>query len=136
MKIDINRIPAEGFSLEEKMDSLGEDLATEVVALKGPLIIKAAASMITNAVTIDVYLSGKLKMKCSRCLNDFEIDLEKKLRFNYQANKSQPIIDLDPEIKQEVILDYPIKTLCRPDCKGLCPDCGENLNEGECKCRK
>ena len=43
-------------------------------------------------------------------------------------------IDLDQDIKEEIILDYPIKPLCNPDCKGLCPKCGKNLNEGGCSC--
>jgi len=97
MKIDINRIPPEGWVLEEAI--------------------------------------APLTMRCGRCLLDFKETLNKKLRFNYMADKLKPIIDLNLEIREELILDYPIKPLCRADCKGLCLRCGRNLNDGLCSCK-
>jgi uncharacterized protein len=43
-------------------------------------------------------------------------------------------IDLLPEIKDMVIVSLPIKPLCRDDCKGLCTQCGADLNSGPCQC--
>ncbi len=42
--------------------------------------------------------------------------------------------DLSDEVRQVIILEVPTHPLCRPDCKGLCPICGTNLNEGDCGC--
>jgi uncharacterized protein len=42
--------------------------------------------------------------------------------------------DLFPRVREELILDMPIKLLCREDCKGLCSKCGADLNEGACGC--
>jgi len=134
MKIDINRIPPEGAILEEKFVASALDLETEIVKFDGPLNIKARASIITNAVTVDISLEAPLKMICSRCLQDFASVYQKKFQLNYSAVKSEPVIDLDPDIRQEIILDYPLKPLCRPDCKGLCLKCGSNLNEKACGC--
>jgi uncharacterized protein len=44
------------------------------------------------------------------------------------------ILDVAPLVRQEVILATPIGVLCRPDCAGLCPTCGRNLNDGPCDC--
>jgi uncharacterized protein len=134
MKIDINRIPVEGLTLEEKVNPWTLDLDTEIVKFSEPIKIKADISKITNAVTVQMRLSGSMCLNCSRCLSEFKIDLKKNLKLNYQANKLEPIIDLDQDIKEEIILDYPLKPLCKPDCKGLCPKCGKNLNEGGCSC--
>jgi len=41
-------------------------------------------------------------------------------------------IDLSPLVREYMLLDIPIKPLCSTDCKGLCPVCGENLNETQC----
>jgi uncharacterized protein len=41
-------------------------------------------------------------------------------------------IDLQPLLREYALLEIPIKPICRPDCKGLCPVCGENLNETDC----
>jgi uncharacterized protein len=42
------------------------------------------------------------------------------------------LLDLEPLIREEMLLAIPINPICRPDCKGLCPVCGENLNESQC----
>ena len=43
-------------------------------------------------------------------------------------------IDLSDAIADAVVMDTPFVVLCRPDCAGLCPTCGANLNEGSCSC--
>jgi len=135
VKIDINRIPLEGLTLEEEVNPSALDLETDTVKFSRALIkIRAEVSKITNAVTVNLSLSGSILLNCSRCLKEFNVALKKILRLNYQVDKSEPIIDLDQDIKEEIILDYPIKPLCNPDCKGLCPKCGKNLNEGGCSC--
>lgn len=45
-------------------------------------------------------------------------------------------LELDDLVVSDILLDLPGKYLCSETCKGLCPDCGCNLNEGECNCRK
>ena len=134
MKIDINKIPLEGLTLEEEVNPSGLDLETDIVKLLEPIKIRAGVSKITNAVTVNLSLSGSMHLNCSRCLREFNVALKKILRLNYHVDRTKPIIDLDQDIKEEIILDYPIKPLCNPDCKGLCPKCGKNLNEGGCSC--
>jgi len=150
VKIDINKIPLEGLTLEEEVNPSGLDLETDIVKFLEPIKIRAEVSKITNAVTVNLSLSGSMHLNCSRCLREFNVALKKILRLNYQVNKSEPIIDtstslechgersrtidLNQDIREEIILDYPIKPLCNPDCKGLCPKCGKNLNEGGCSC--
>lgn len=43
-------------------------------------------------------------------------------------------IDLDPILREQVLLALPMHAVCREDCKGLCPQCGQNLNEQQCAC--
>ena len=44
-------------------------------------------------------------------------------------------LDLDELIRTDILLELPTKFLCKEDCKGLCPTCGKNLNEGACNCQ-
>jgi len=112
------------------------DLEGGTVSLKGPVRIRADVSRITNAVTVHLTMSGLMHAGCSRCLEGFGSDFKKKIDLNYPVDKSLPIIDLNPEIREEIIIDFPIKPLCKPDCKGLCVRCGKNLNEGKCNCER
>lgn len=136
MKVDVNQIPFEGLTLEGEVSPQALDLETEIIKVRGPVIAKASIWRITNAVTISLSLEALLYTNCSRCMSEFEINFKKVANLNYQADKAEPVIDLDPEIREEIILDYPVKPLCRPDCKGLCADCGKNLNEGNCSCKR
>ncbi|MEW6509556.1 MAG: DUF177 domain-containing protein [Bacteroidota bacterium] len=45
------------------------------------------------------------------------------------------MIDLSEDVRQTILLAVPLKRVCREQCKGLCPHCGKNLNEGPCDCR-
>lgn len=134
MKIDINRIPIDGLVLNEELKPSELDLDTELIKFRSPVKIKAEISKITNAVTVHLALEALMYANCSRCLNEFEAGLKKKIELNYPVDKSVLSIDLNPGIREEIILDFPIKPLCNTDCKGLCPKCGKNLNEGGCSC--
>ena len=45
-------------------------------------------------------------------------------------------VDVEDILRTLFVLGMETKFLCRPDCKGLCPTCGKNLNEGPCNCKK
>jgi uncharacterized protein len=134
MKIEIAKIPPEGYLLEEDFQAQSLELETEVIKLDGPIKAKAQVSKITNAITVKLSLSGCLRMSCSRCLREFQDKLDKKFTLNFPIDKLETKIDLDPEIRDQIILDYPINPLCRQDCKGLCPKCGIDLNQVQCNC--
>lgn len=135
MRIDLNWIPPEGLILEEEIRPGDLELETETVNFSGPVRVKAEISKVSDVIIVDLALKAAPKFNCSRCLEDFEVALERKFKLDYSVNKSALVINLNPEIREEVILGYPLKPLCRLDCKGLCSKCGENLNAGSCKCK-
>jgi uncharacterized protein len=45
-------------------------------------------------------------------------------------------MELDPIIEEQLLLSVPYQTLCKGDCKGICAECGKNLNEAPCECKK
>jgi uncharacterized protein len=134
VKIDVNQIPVEGFTIEEDLSPKDLDLETEQIRFSSPLRVSAEVSRITNAVSVKLQVSAKLHFSCSRCLEDSETVFDKKFGLNYPVVKSDRFIDLNPEIREEIIIDYPIKPLCKASCKGLCLKCGKNLNQGGCTC--
>lgn len=134
MKIEVIRIPREGLTLEEEIPAADLDLDIGTIELRAPLKVKAELRKITNAVSIDLCWDVVVSSACSRCLNEFDINIGKKIKLIYSIESPDEIIDLNPDIREEIILDSPMKPLCRPDCKGLCSKCGKNLNEGKCNC--
>lgn len=134
MKIDVNQIPDEGLTLLEEVTPSELDLETEAIEFDSPIRLRAEVSKISNAVSVNLTWDALMHTNCSRCLNEFEIDFKKNIELNYPVDNSNPVIDLNTDIREEIILDYPLKPLCSPRCKGLCPKCGKNLNEGGCSC--
>jgi len=105
------------------------------------------------------YLHATVEMECSRCLRLFEMPLlcEVEEQVELRAVAARPfehpqvtiipeegdnlflegnILDLSELIRQMLIVSLPIKPLHDPQCKGLCPTCGADLNEGECSCER
>lgn len=92
-------------------------------------------------------VSLNYKTACARCAEP----VEGKMNFSFEKDianggvdednddyifvKNQKI-DLSEPLEEELLLVLPAKTLCREDCRGLCPKCGKNLNLGDCGCGK
>jgi len=88
----------------------------------------------------DIIIKGSasttITYTCSRCLKDFNVFVElKDLLFSYVIEEVGDFVDMTPVIREEFLLQIPIRPLCSPDCKGLCPNCGKDLNEGSCSCK-
>jgi uncharacterized protein len=134
VKINLNQILPEGLVLEEELQPQVLQLEIEGLDFKTPVKVRAEISRATNAVLAKLTLETKILAACSRCLSACEIIFEKNCQLDYLINKGDRVIDFDPDIRQEIILDYPVKPLCSRNCKGLCPKCGKNLNAGKCNC--
>ena len=95
-----------------------------------------------------------LELPCSRCLEPYSLPVDQTfdLRYHPQSDASAEAetevededletsfyrdeqIDLNDLLREQFYLVLPMKPLCREDCKGLCPECGTNLNTGTCDC--
>lgn len=134
MKIDARQISEEGVTLTEDFNPDSLELNTDLIKFLSPVKAKADIRKSYNAVSITLALSSQISISCGRCLKEERKDFNRRIELHFALDKSNPIIELDPEIREEIILGYPIKPLCNVDCKGLCPKCGMNLNEGGCNC--
>jgi uncharacterized protein len=107
-----------------------------------------------SVLVVNGEIRADVKLQCSRCLEDFSTPLQGAVDEQFRLEKTADaslVLPLDEEdvdsglvrgnlldvselIRQNLLLDLPIKPLCRPDCAGLCPTCGENLNVRKCAC--
>ncbi|MDD5252718.1 MAG: DUF177 domain-containing protein [Candidatus Omnitrophota bacterium] len=134
MKIFINQVPAEGLLLDEEIKPEALDLETELIKFRSGLRVKAQVSRVLNALIVKLNMSAVLSAPCSRCLEEFEWQFSKDAQLSFALDSGATVVDLNPDIREEVMLDYPMKPLCNANCKGLCLKCGKNKNEGGCNC--
>lgn len=111
-----------------------------------PVRVKASFKGNAGSVLLDTELLYTTVMPCDRCGEVTSREWNR--RFSHvlvsELNEEQDDdtfvvvadgrLDLDELLREDILLDLPSKYLCSPDCKGLCPKCGKNLNEGDCGC--
>ena len=124
----------------EPFEFEGEEIrAIEKVDVKGVAISEK------DVILIEASIKTKLKLNCSRCLDTFiypiDIDIEERFTNNKELQDEEGIIfvegdtlDLSLIVENSIISTLPIKRLCAEDCKGLCSNCGANLNVENCSC--
>ena len=96
-------------------------------------------------VTADV--DTTILVECRRCINPFEVDLTTTLSLLFSlGNESSEsdadneryydgeILDISEDVRRALVLEIPTWSLCSETCKGLCPECGTDLNTTECSC--
>ena len=108
-----------------------------------------------DGIFVSAALHGVQRETCSRCLRDVDTPVDLEIREEYFARvdlhtgASQPppddpeafrvdarhTLDLEDAVRQYWTAALSMQPLCRPDCKGLCPRCGHDLNPGSCACR-
>jgi len=59
----------------------------------------------------------------------------KELQLFFEVDPAKEILDVSEDIRAEILLEFPMNLLCSDECRGLCPECGQNLNEKSCSCR-
>jgi len=137
MKIHVDKIPEGGLVLTEQLDPCKMSVGLDAQGISFIKSIDAKAKVAKRGleVFVDVTLEAPVEYTCARCLAKFQSVFKKEFDVSYEV-KPGDIMEVDEDIRQEMILDYPMKVVCRPDCKGLCPRCGQNLNVAKCGCDK
>ncbi len=135
MNIPVSRMKDdEEFLVEEAVQPQDLDLDIGVMRFSDNLQVAARAWKSRNDLTVDVRVEGTRRFSCSSCLEEFNNLFEKEITLHYDI-RGQQSVNLYPELRDELMVDHPIRVLCRADCKGLCPVCGTDLNKTTCKCR-
>lgn len=135
------------FDGEVKTDSINENIVEfEIIE---PIKYKGKIFKVDGSYLINADINYKYETKCDRCfettIKEMTTSLSAKLEDcgkQYEDNEFDDIIyykkgilDLDEYILMEVASSLPMKTLCDENCRGLCPECGIDLNKESCTCQ-
>lgn len=130
------------------MDSFQSKLGDFPVAEKEPLSLTITN---TGKKVLKIEAKGRITVNipCDKCLKDVptEFDINFEQEIDMQASKEDRIKDLDEinyvtgcslDVEQlvhnEILIHWPLRVLCKENCRGICPKCGKDLNEGSCEC--
>lgn len=121
----------------------------------GPISGHARMRRTNQGLLIDGWVDLTLELSCTRCLKDFEqpmhVTFEEQFYPTVDVVTGMPLpafdeeeifpiddhhlLDLTEAVRQNVLIALPIVTICQEDCKGLCSQCGKDLNPGPCDCK-
>jgi uncharacterized protein len=129
----------------------GEEGTLEASDLKG----EAKVTRLGDGVLVQGDVEANVHLQCSRCLEDISIPVDARLEEQFQPTvdvetgkaitkvesdeddttftiDSNHMMDLTEPVRQALLVALPMRPLCREDCKGLCVECGANLNYVDC----
>src|SRR6266568_2592334 len=143
-----------GTSFESNIDEENIQLDDDLKVI-GPLTGHVRMRRTNQGLLVDGWVDLSLELSCNRCLKIFEqpmhITFEELFFPTVDVISGLPLppideeevfpidahhqVDLTEAIRQHVLLDLPMVTLCQEDCAGLCPQCGHDLNLSPCECK-
>lgn len=137
-------LKSENFKIPVEMEVYRQNGGEFPFREKEPLVLNISNTGIRK-IHLTGHWKGVLSVPCDRCLKEvavpisFEIDREIDLTSDSEESEVNSYIednymDTDALIDHEILIHFPMKVLCREDCKGICLKCGKDLNLGECGC--
>ena len=158
MKINIGHIPEDGLNLHFEKDgewfqnALPEKEKKEFSLQIADVV--CSVKKLRDTVFVEGSLETTVATNCCRCLELANFPVMSNFRYTFAPAGNQPrdeqelhsedlefgfyegdIIDLDDLLFEQIMLQIPIKVLCKDTCKGLCPHCGTDLNTAKCNCQ-
>lgn len=143
-------VSAELGHLAPELSGLSDEGEVSTAQISGPVRMMH----INDGVLVQGKLNVRTTLACARCLEpvavEFQFDLEEVYKPTVDLASGKVIIpeeedralwiddhhilDLTEVLRQDVLIAQPLHVVCREECRGLCPTCGRNLNEGACGC--
>ncbi len=120
-------------------------------SLQGKVRVRGEAVHRQQKIFVALHIEATVVQSCSRCLNAVisSLSLDEPLEFRPASTAEDPLtseayiysteeamLDLQPYVMGLIANSLTVKPLCRPDCKGLCAQCGQDLNLGPCACSR
>ncbi|MBF0477857.1 MAG: DUF177 domain-containing protein [Candidatus Omnitrophica bacterium] len=108
----------------------------DAIRFTKPIKVAAKVQRVDNTLVVKVKVDSGFASICSRCAEDVVSDLQSEFWLDFDIPAGVETIELDDDIRQEILVGLPVKILCMENCQGLCPRCGKNLNQVQCQCKK
>jgi len=118
-------------TLDDSIYALGDEYLTPFAGLRYSLF----AQPLGREILVRGTLEQDFTAACSRCGADFDFTVKvSDFVTSVEADEKVEFVDLTDSLRECIILALPTYPVCREDCRGICPVCGQNLNEGSCSC--
>lgn len=155
MLLDLNKLHGSREHFERTFQPAAFDPQDPDYRVAGPVELSLDVDKLgSGAFGVSGRAATRLAVECSRCVEPFEVPVDVAFSLRYvphvenagegereigedeltTAYYREGLLDLVDLLREQFVLALPMKPLCREDCRGLCPQCGTNLNRTQCEC--
>lgn len=121
------------------------EISPQEMAIDGTVQLTGSISNAGDVLLLQAVMEVKVQRTCGRCLKEFTgVTKAEVVEKFYPASAENiendafvydsDVIDITEPLREGLLLAEPMQALCKPDCRGLCPVCGADLNDGDCGC--
>ena len=135
MKVDIAKINDTILRLEEVVPAKDWGMDSPDVKFVDDIRLSGEFSRIDKEILVNADIVLDREITCSRCLKHCKQTIKQNFKKSYDSSILSEDLDIDGDLREEILVNFPMKVLCKDDCKGLCSVCGADLNLNECKCK-
>lgn len=135
IKIIVKRLRPEGMIIDgdEPSDILDIE-ENENIKCIDKIHYKLHASLVNNGILVRGEVYATLECRCGFCLKKYIFELKNDDICHFYEKPDKNELDLTDDIREDILLSFPLNLKCSEKCKGLCLKCGQNLNFGNCSC--
>lgn len=102
--------------------------------IASPMTYDLAAHLVSGGILVTGRLAYRISGECGRCLKTVSPEIRVDDVTLHIERPDTESVDISEAVREEALLVLPYNLLCSPDCRGLCPRCGADLNKGDCGC--
>lgn len=131
----VTDLPSQGKTVEGSVPLAALDPGDdERLEFPYPLHFRLLIAPVQQGILARGRLDTVVRAPCDRCLCDVDVTVTVADACYHFEEVPLGSLDLTEAVREDILLALPQGCLCRDDCRGLCPSCGQNLNEGTCSC--
>jgi uncharacterized protein len=134
MKVTVEQISDRELEVKESIPASSWDMDSADIKFVDDIALDCKFFRIAKEIMVQASVGTRMVAICSRCLTQVDKSMQQHFQFNYDSTQLGEYLEMDNAIREEILLNYPLKILCTNECKGLCLGCGVNLNLEACAC--
>lgn len=135
MKVPLKQIKEnETLRIKEQIPASLWNMDSADVYFLDEIALDCCLERLSGQIIVSAEIYTHREIICSRCLDKVRLDDKYVFKKSYEADSFKDYLEIDEDIREEVLLNFPMKLLCKTDCKGICSRCGKNLNHEKCDC--
>ena len=136
MKFKIRDITSSGLAFEEQLQPAELDIGEDFIDISRPVVVKGVLTKVDDFIFAKLHVTYALAMACARCLCKVHSESAADYDLEFDFDPRSEYVDIGRAVREELLMAYQPRILCREDCKGFCAGCGAELNNEKCTCEE